>query len=166
MLRYGRGLDRLDNALVRSCYFDDATEDHGHFVGPPDDFIKWADGTTLAFKSTQHSVLNHFCDLDGDNAYTETYYLFVGVAEKPPHLMSTGRYVDHFQKRNGEWRIANRVTIIDSTFGLDNFTIAAMPSPYAPGKHPATRDKNDVSYQRPCRPRKPSELVQVMQAHR
>jgi hypothetical protein len=155
MLRYCRGLDRLDNALVRSCYFDDATEDHGHFVGPPDDFIKWADGTTVMHKSTQHAILNHFCELDGDNAYTETYYTFTSVAEKPPHLMSTGRYIDHFQKRNGEWRIANRVTIIESTYGLDDYTLHKMPSPYAPGTHPASRgDRKDVSYHRPPVPRK------------
>ena len=35
LLRYARGLDRLDNALARSCYWDDAIEDHGHFVGTP-----------------------------------------------------------------------------------------------------------------------------------
>jgi ketosteroid isomerase-like protein len=157
MLRYGRGLDRLDNELLRSCYFDDAIEDHGHFVGKPDDFIAWADGTTLMFESTAHAVLNHFCDLQGDNAYTETYYLFTGRAKEPPHLMSTGRYIDHFQKRNGEWRIANRVTIIDATYGLDNHAAAALPSPYVAGQNPQTRDRNDVSYHRPPRPRKPPQ---------
>ncbi len=32
MMRYARGLDRLDFELTRSCYWDDATEDHGSFV--------------------------------------------------------------------------------------------------------------------------------------
>ena len=29
LMRYARGLDRLDNTLSRSCYWDDAIEDHG-----------------------------------------------------------------------------------------------------------------------------------------
>ena len=29
LLRYGRGLDRFDVEMARSCYFDDAIEDHG-----------------------------------------------------------------------------------------------------------------------------------------
>jgi len=155
--RYGRGLDRFDIALVRSCYFDDAIDDHGRFVGTPDDFIEWANGTSRHFISTQHSVLNHFCELDGDNAYTETYYIFTGAALKPPHLMSTGRYIDHFQKRNGEWRIANRVTIIDKTYDLQDFTVfPTIPAALATGDvQPATRDRRDVSYHRPPRPRSP-----------
>lgn len=156
MLRYARGLDRLDNALARSCYWDDATEDHGHFVGPPDDFIRWADRTTLMFESTQHGLLNHFCDLDGDDAYCETYYQFTGVAAEPPHFVSTGRYVDHFQKRNGEWRIANRVTVVESQLEVQQARfVADQPPAYGPGEVcPATRDRNDISYHRPPRPRR------------
>ena len=101
MQTYARGLDRLDNALARSCYWDDAIEDHGNYVGKPDAFIAWADSTTLAFQSTQHGILNHYCDLQGDDAYCETYYLFTSKAERAPHLMSTGRYVDHFQRNRG-----------------------------------------------------------------
>lgn len=155
MLRYARGLDRLDNALARSCYWDDAIEDHGHFVGSPDDFIPWADATTLMFKTTQHGLLNHFCDLQGDDAYCETYYLFTGVAEKPPHFQSVGRYIDHFQRRNGEWRIANRVTMVEGQFDLAESELSRLMAPaYGPDEvSPATRDRNDVSYQRPLRPR-------------
>ena len=40
MQNYGRGLDRLDFELVRSCYWDDAIEDHGNYVGSPDEFIR------------------------------------------------------------------------------------------------------------------------------
>lgn len=157
MLKYARGLDRLDNALVRSCYWDDAIEDHGHFVGRPDDFIRYADGTTLAHLSTQHAILNHYCELDGDDAWCETYYQFTGVKQTPPHFASTGRYIDHFQKRNGEWRIANRVTVVEGTYDLPQaLATLHMPSAYAPDEPcQASRDGNDVSYHRPLRPRRP-----------
>ncbi len=157
MLRYARGLDRMDAELARSCYFDDAIEDHGRFIGGPDDFIAWTDRVSAMYLSTQHSITNHWCDLVGDDAYCETYYIFTAVSATPPHFMSTGRYIDHFQRRNGEWRIANRVCIVEGAYDLpDAAATAALPSAYAPGETcPATRDRNDVSYHRPPRPRRP-----------
>ncbi len=80
LLRYGRGLDRFDRELVRSCYFDDAIDDHDTFVGGVEDFIDWANETSGYFVSHHHGVMNHSCELDGDDAYCETYFLFTGVA--------------------------------------------------------------------------------------
>ncbi|MDE2302404.1 MAG: nuclear transport factor 2 family protein [Sphingomonadales bacterium] len=156
MQRYGRGLDRLDFALARSCYWDDAIEDHSHFVGTPDDFIRWADQNTLAFVSSQHALLNHSCELAGNDAYCETYYCFTGVAAQPPHFMSTGRYIDHFQKRGTEWRIANRVCIVEGKFDLPGSRLDDGGSPYTPEEpSPASRDRSDISYHRPPLPRRP-----------
>lgn len=157
LLRYARGLDRIDIPLVRSCYFDDAIEDHSRFVGNPDGFIAWANDITRSYTATQHALLNHVCDLKGDEAHCETYFLFTGVAAKPPHFLSTGRYIDHFQKRNGEWRIANRVAIVEGTFDVDESQYSALlPPAYGPGEVcPASRDASDVSYQRPVQPRRP-----------
>lgn len=162
MLRYARGLDRLDNALVRGCYWDDAIEDHGHFVGTPDDFIAYAARTTLMFEAVQHAILNHICDLQGDQAFAETYFQFTGVtAGDGPNFVSTGRYVDHFQKRAGthgaEWRIANRVAIVESQMDVPKSAmLARMPSAYT-AEEPcqARRDRTDVSYHRPPAPRRP-----------
>lgn len=158
MLRYARGLDRLDNALARSCYWDDAIEDHGHFVGRPDEFIAWADGTTLRHTTSQHGLLNHYCELAGDDAYCETYFQFTGTCPEPPHFCATGRYVDHFQKREGEWRILNRVMIVEGQYDLPTSAVAALVSSAYTVEEPcqATRDQNDVSYHRPLRPRQPA----------
>ena len=160
MQRYGRGLDRLDRELARSCYWDDAIEDHGTYVGRPDDFIEWANSCSLMFETHHHGLMNHFCDLDGDNAHCETYYLFIGKNAEPPHFMSMGRYIDHFQKRNGEWRIANRICLIECNYDLAASRVGTDgPSAYPPHEsQPATRDRNDASYQRPLRPRAPRPL--------
>ena len=93
--------------------------------------------------------------LDGDDAHVETYYLFVSTAAQPPHLASFGRYIDHFQKRGGEWRIANRICSIEGVFGLDDhpFATAHVATHYPPGEEPYRHDRLDVSYQRPVRPR-------------
>ncbi|MFC0203524.1 nuclear transport factor 2 family protein [Novosphingobium soli] len=158
LLRYARGLDRLDNALARSCYWDDAIEDHGHFVGTPDAFVTWADGTTLMFEATQHAILNHVCDLQGDEAFCETYYHFSGVTVEGPNFMSTGRYVDHFRKRGGEWRIANRVTLVEGTYDVPKAALAPSPQSAYTAEAPcqAARDRSDVSYHRPPVPRRPA----------
>lgn len=155
LLRYARGLDRLDNELVRGCYWDDAIEDHGHFVGSPDDFVSWADGTTLMFETTQHAILNHVCDLQGDEAFCETYYHFSGVTAQGPNFMSTGRYVDHFRRRGTEWRIANRVTIVEGTYDVPKAALAPSPTTAYTAEEPcqAARARSDVSYHRPPVPR-------------
>jgi hypothetical protein len=158
MLRYARGLDRLDNQLARSCYWDDAVEDHGQFVGNPDDFLKYADGSTLMFEAVQHGILNHVCDLQGDEAFCETYYQFTGVtAGEGPNFVSTGRYIDHFERRGGEWRVANRVTIVESQMDVPKSAILGTIPPAYTEDEPcqARRDRTDVSYHRPPVPRRP-----------
>ena len=158
MLRYARGLDRLDNELVRSCYWDDAIEDHGQFVGTPGDFIAYADAVTMMFEAAQHGLLNHICDLQGDEAFAETYYQFTGVtAGEAPNFVSTGRYVDHLRKRGGEWRIANRVTIVESQMDVPKSAVLARMPPAYTAEEPcqARRDRSDVSYHRPPIPRRP-----------
>ncbi|MEO7248174.1 MAG: nuclear transport factor 2 family protein [Novosphingobium sp.] len=152
--RMARGLDRVDNELVLSCYWPGAIDDHNHFIGPPEGFVAYADRMTLSFESCQHGLLTHNCDLAGEEAHCETYYLFTAEAAAPPHFMSTGRYLDHFEKRAGEWRIRNRVTIVDGTYDLTpSAATAGMAPAYAPGEKPVSRDRGDVSYQRPLRVR-------------
>jgi len=157
MLRYCRGLDRLDNEMVRGCYWPEAIEDHSHYVGDVEGFIAYADNSTLMFESSQHGIMNHYCELDGDDAYTETYFQFSGVRAEPPHFISQGRYIDHFQKRDGEWRILNRVALVESQLDVPEAAmLSQIPSPYGPDEtYPGTRDRNDVSYQRPLVPRRP-----------
>lgn len=159
--RYGRAIDRNDADLLRSCYFDDAIEDHGAYVGDIDGFIDYAISSSAHFLEQYHGVMNHYCELSGDDAYTETYWQFTGIAHRSPHFISIGRYVDHFQRRAGEWRIASRVNVIDRNFNIVECPpIAGMPSSYGPGEErvPVARNRTDVSYQRPLRPRAPRPM--------
>lgn len=155
--RYARGLDRMDVELARSCYFEDAIDDHGHFVGYRDDFIDMANKSSLNFVEQHHGIMNHSCELHGDNAYCETYYLFTGLREAPPHLMTMGRYIDDFQRRNGEWCIANRVKIHEGAFDLQECSVEIKRDhSHELGQgYPAARDRNDISYHRPPVPRQP-----------
>jgi ketosteroid isomerase-like protein len=156
---YCRALDRLDREALLEVYHEDATEDHGIWVGDREYFADQA----LSFHaehqySTQHIITNHTCDLDGDVAHTETYYLFAGMnKEGAPLSISGGRYVDRFEKRNGKWAIAARMLLSD-WYGQPG------PSPLSPEMRallnsagtPA-RDRSDPSYMRPLAVRRSAD---------
>lgn len=162
--RLARGVDRWDEDLIRSCYFEDAVDDHGEgFVGSVDGLIEYAREIARDFVSTQHLLGNHHCEFDGDDAFAETYFLCLAVCREAPHLASAGRYVDHFRRRGGEWRIATRVVIMENNYELaDSSLYPIIPAPLMRGEvQPAARDRSDVSYQRPPRARAAREAWRI-----
>jgi hypothetical protein len=149
--RYARGMDRLDRELVRSAYHDDAVDDHVAFVGPADDFIDWAFEYHATQVRHQHYVTNHSIELDGDEAHVETYYTFVGTERDAaaPLTVFGGRYVDRFARRQGRWAIAARTCLVEwatSPASLLPPDLAGADSGLAAA---ITRDRTDISYQRP-----------------
>lgn len=159
LLRYARGLDRMDRELLRSCYWDDAIDDHHGYVGSPDFFIDTTFGNTSSIQIEHHGLSNHFCELDGDDAYGETHYTFFGTRNDAPALLSIGRYIDHFQRRDGVWKFSNRVTVIERNFALAAYPCDAqiLAGDTRPGPLlPATRDRSDLSYMQPVVPRRPA----------
>ena len=107
---YCRGVDRMDRGLLLSCYHPDAIDDHGFFVGGPEAFWEWVNRYhNNAQASHQHIITNHTCDLDGETAHAETYWMMAGMDAKDFTLaIGGGRYLDRMEKRDGEWRIAAR----------------------------------------------------------
>ena len=63
VLRYCRGIDRRDFALVRSCYHPDAEDHHGSFSGSVDEYIAWVDKLTSRYLWTMHFVGNVLIEL-------------------------------------------------------------------------------------------------------
>lgn len=111
VLRYCRGVDRMDRELVRSCFHDDAEDDHGNFRGSVDELLDWMWQLLAEYDSTMHFVGNQLVELRGDVARAETYGIAFhrGDPSKPHrNLVSGFRYIDRFERRAGEWRIAKR----------------------------------------------------------
>jgi ketosteroid isomerase-like protein len=150
LLRYTRGVDRHDRDLMRSAYHEDAIDEHGVASGGPDEFCDWAIGWHGEFQhSHQHIINNTTIDLDGQSAHVETYYTFLGDNREGPPTLAYGRYVDRFEKRDGDWRIAHRVCINEYAGA---FTPVATPADALAAMRstgPATRDRDDISYDRP-----------------
>ena len=113
ILRYARGVDRLDFDLVRSCYHPDAYDDHGSFTGGVEEFIAMCERFLPKWTATQHFMGNMLIEVDGDLARAETYAVAYHRRESDD---GTGkddvfgiRYVDRFERRDGDWRIGHRV---------------------------------------------------------
>lgn len=149
--RYTRGVDRMDKELFLSAYHPDAVDDHGFFVGGPEDFWKWVNHYhTNAQVAHQHIITNHWCEVDGDVAHAETYWLMAGMDSKDMGLtIGGGRYIDRLEKRNGEWRIAARKCVsewggIPTVNKVDPALLGMLRESGV-----VARDKSDSSYERP-----------------
>ncbi len=113
ILRYARGIDRMDFELVRSCYHPDAYDEHGSMKGGVEDFIDGCRSFLPRFAATQHFMGNMLIEVDGDVARAETYavaYHRELLADDSGRDDVWGiRYVDRFELRDGAWKIAYRV---------------------------------------------------------
>jgi hypothetical protein len=150
LTRFSRGMDRFDRELFMSAFHPDAVIAAGPFVGDPVALYEWSIPMHDAGQSaTHHNLLNLTCDIDGDVAHTETYYLFVGRNRDESNWIAGGRYLDRLEKRDGQWRIALRTNAIEwsglvPTMGIP---FADVPDIYANGT--PSRSTEDPSYQRP-----------------
>ncbi|MBW8814210.1 MAG: nuclear transport factor 2 family protein [Caulobacterales bacterium] len=151
LANYCRAVDRLDRELLLSCYHEDAVDDHGVFVGDREAFADWALALhARAQTATQHIITNHTCELDGDVAHAETYWMFASMNTQGAALtLGGGRYIDRFERRGGRWAIALRRVVGDwrgqpGEAWLPPAVVEALNS----GGRPA-RDRSDPSYERP-----------------
>ncbi|MCW2495329.1 nuclear transport factor 2 family protein [Jatrophihabitans sp.] len=146
--RYCRGVDRLDEQLLRSAYHPDAIDNHGIHCGTVDEFIEWAfAGHRRSQYGHQHYIMNHSCELAGDVAHTETYMMMVGRnISGTPVTLHGGRYVDRFERRDGRWAIAYRASLVEWTGGVSEPDLPPVVR-VQPGA--ISRDQSDISYERP-----------------
>lgn len=118
-LRYCRGVDRLDVALMRSAYHDDATDDHGVFNGPATELCERVVRSHQRYAATMHCVLNHAIDIiDSHRATGEVYNISYLQTVTPTggHLDTWwGRYIDTYECRDGRWAITHRVCVHEWT---------------------------------------------------
>ncbi|MBX9883913.1 MAG: nuclear transport factor 2 family protein [Novosphingobium sp.] len=118
MARYSRTLDWLDDAGQASCYWPDAAIDYGFFTGSAADFVP----VVMAIER-QSARRWHFLNtpairlVDAAHAEVETYGLTAGARRGEDGsyggTLYGGRYLDAFEKREGEWRISRRDYVLD-----------------------------------------------------
>ncbi|MBY4212536.1 nuclear transport factor 2 family protein [Rhodococcus fascians] len=123
LYRYARAVDRQDFDSVLQCYFPDAVDDHGGYVGTVGGLVEDMKLRHRTIDSSMHFVTNIIIDLDpaGRIAEVESYCLCY-LRQEPEHGSTEQtlatikcRYVDRFEKRNNEWRIAARIVVFDES---------------------------------------------------
>ena len=114
---YSRGIDRCDESALRASYWPDATDRHGAYSGSAAGFIEVALKTLKAAPRMVHMIGNVAIVLKGSAAAVESYFqAFQHDRDSASKLRKTflcGRYVDRFEKRGNEWRVAQRTVVYD-----------------------------------------------------
>lgn len=115
LTRYCRAIDRVDDELLLSCYHPDARQDHGAYKGPIPGLVEHLHSRAMnaAKGPLQHVVANCRFEIERDVAFGESYVRTVMVGADGAAQLGFGRYVDRFERRDDEWRIAYRQVIID-----------------------------------------------------
>ncbi|HLY56116.1 MAG TPA: nuclear transport factor 2 family protein [Stellaceae bacterium] len=113
---HSRGIDRRDEALLRSAYHDDGAVAYGFFDGPAADFCRILTQGLAGQPITTHRSALPWIKLDGDRAKSETYvvaYVELPLPTGAVQCLIGGRYLDHLERRDGAWRITLRTYVLD-----------------------------------------------------
>jgi len=115
LARYCRGIDRADEAALRSAYWEDATDCHGAYEGSASGFIGQALEKLRRGGRRVHQVTQVAIDLQDNVAAVESCFFALQAAADAPTRATflCGRYLDRFERRAGEWRIAARTVVYD-----------------------------------------------------
>ena len=135
--KYCRALDRLDEALLLSVFYEDAYCEYGFYNGDPKQFAGFAIKALENHAANHHMLGNVLVEVEGDEAFGEVYFHAYhklkaepGIEAEPglkpedvndtgskptpgsgnhyDDLVIAGRYLDRYEKRDGVWKIAYR----------------------------------------------------------
>jgi hypothetical protein len=134
LARYCRAIDRLDHTLLRSVYHEDAYDDHGIFKGNAHEFCDVIIPMLRELTTyTSHMLYQSEISIEDDTAVSETYFCSINrmrggaeriesyfglayaqearaanILDSDHEYIAGGRYLDHFLRREGVWRIHSR----------------------------------------------------------
>jgi len=150
LTRFSRGMDRFDRDVFLSAFHSDAVIAAGEYVGGPVALYEWASKLhAMGQSATHHNLLNCTCEIVGDVAHTETYYLFVGRNRDESNWIAGGRYIDRLERRHGAWKIALRTNAIEWSGMVPTMAIPFADVPGINLNGTPSRSRDDPSYQRP-----------------
>lgn len=141
MARYARGIDRREEELVKSVYWEDSVDKHGFGL----DGSGWdlaaktrRDGTGFPeqWKTFIHFLGQTLIEVDGDRAVSESYFVSYQVFDDPAEtewsMTIHGRYADKWERRDGEFKIIDRVVIYEWIRTEPNRTVWPGPDHHVP----------------------------------
>ena len=147
---HARGCDRHDVDLITAAYHRDGIDEHGNVTNLGAEYGDWANRTHAATSQVHtHNITTHSCEIEGDTAHAESYVIVVLLSlDGRTAQFISGRYVDRLERRDGQWRIAVRRSTVEVMFLADASVLQS--SFFKDTGYPVgTRDRTDLSYQRP-----------------
>jgi hypothetical protein len=142
--RYARSMDRLDEPLGKACFWPEAKADYGAqmYQGTGHGFVEMCMAAHPHFISHAHQFSNILIEVEGDRAQSETYGdVTLRRRDESGQLIDSrnlGRYVDRWERRDGNWRISDRRFLLD--FDQSGPAIGAL------FETTGRRDRSDPSY--------------------
>jgi hypothetical protein len=120
LARYAHAADRLDREMLTAVFWPEGSDDHGIFKGTAAEFVEWSISAMAFSKINRHVLGQSFIQLAGERAAVETYFDSFHRMDMEGTVFDFfvhGRYVDHMEKRGGEWRILHRKVVVDASHG-------------------------------------------------
>jgi hypothetical protein len=124
---YSRGVDRGDKELLASIFHADSTVISGVVNGTGAEFADGIIDYVMAnLDYCFHTVANQWIDIRGDQAVGE-HYALAHVTAGGQDVLTGGRYIDSYERRDGVWKIRSRTFVMDwstthgSTMERDGF---------------------------------------------
>lgn len=145
--RYCRGIDRLDAGLLNSVYWDDAMDNHGIYNGPARGFAEFIlPYMQDHWTSTTHVIGQSNIEVNGTRAAAETVFVAHHIRPDGDGIaddVAGGRYADILESRNGEWRLLDRVVVMDWVYTHSGLASGGIdPGVFVVGQ----RDAADFGY--------------------
>jgi hypothetical protein len=164
---YTRGADRHDKDLVRSAFWPEATISFGTPMSL-DEYVDSEETALRGYAAHQHHITGQTVDVAGDTAHVESYVIYflvprdrtadqAGPATVGHALTSektrlgSGRYLERWERRNGEWKILVREYVEDLSLLGDTVDLCTN------GNCLGSWDRNDLSYLRPLEHQTPEQ---------
>jgi len=119
-------LDRRRWERMEECFHPEATFRFATIVGGWREFVDLARAGIDPLRISHHQIGNMLIRVTGDAAVSETYFtarhritadaatdaLFPGTGHEYEAILA-GRYIDRFERRDGDWRIVHRTGVTD-----------------------------------------------------
>ncbi|MFG2657337.1 nuclear transport factor 2 family protein [Streptomyces sp. NPDC048425] len=153
MARYARAVDRQDLTGLREVYHPDAYDDHADYRGGIDGLLDYVKERVGRAPQVMHFLGQSSVEFaSADTAAVESYFMTAHTLDAEAalefgaktedggsvQLSGFGRYVDHFERRDGAWKIVHRVVVYEA---MRVVTAGTLPTKPDWEKH--RRDAND-----------------------
>ena len=116
LMAYGRAADWQDGEALEALFWPDAHIDLGFFKGSGANLPAFMMKNAALSERRFHLTANVHTQVDADMATSDSYAIThaVGADSNGGQVRQIffGRYLDRFERRNGAWRISERIYIL------------------------------------------------------